>query len=235
MIQAVLFDLDDTLYEEADFFRGGFAAVAQELESRGAGSAARIRRELADIHFGQGRDGVLTKVAERLAFPAEWVPELVAVFRAHQPVLEVAGDVPATLERLRRRYRLGCITDGFADVQRRKLHALGLADAFDAIVIADDHGRQNWKPAAYPFLLCCRSLGVTTDCTVFVGDNPDRDMAGARNAGLRSIRIRRERGYFCRYACAAYPADYEITDLETLIPLLESIDAVPRVPAGDAR
>jgi putative hydrolase of the HAD superfamily len=149
-------------------------------------------------------------------------------------VLTVAADVPATLQRLRRRYRLGCITDGFAEVQRRKLRALGLEDAFDVIVVTDDHGRRNWKPAAYPFLLCCRSLGVTSDRAVFVGDNPDRDMAGAQNAGIRSIRIRRELGYFCQYASAAYPADYEIADLEALIPLLDSIDAAARAPASGA-
>ena len=33
--RAILFDLDDTLYEEAQFVRGGFQAVGEELQRRG--------------------------------------------------------------------------------------------------------------------------------------------------------------------------------------------------------
>ncbi|HEX9821813.1 MAG TPA: HAD family hydrolase [Methylomirabilota bacterium] len=192
MIRAVLFDLDDTLYREDDFACSGFGAVAQELESRGVGRAAALHGMLASIHVTEGREHVLDKLAARLNFPGDWVPGLVERYRAHVPTITLAPDAVRALARLRGRYRLGCVTNGWAAVQRRKIAALGLGTLLDAIVVADDHGRRHWKPSPLPFLHCCRLLGVSPAESVHVGDDPERDVRGARNAGIASVRVRRE-------------------------------------------
>ncbi len=221
MIRAILFDLDDTLYLEGDFFRSGFAIVAAILEARGIAPAAEARIILDAIHFGGDRERVFDQAAVRLDFPASWVPELVRIFRSHEPAIAPARDVPAALERLRSRYKLGCVTDGWADVQRRKLVALGLEPFFDSLVIADDKGRAYWKPHTLPFLTCCQQLGVVPEEAIFVGDNPDRDVRGACSSGMACIRIRRHLGY---YSAKDFPSDQpvaEITDLTELDALLQ--------------
>jgi putative hydrolase of the HAD superfamily len=223
MIRAVLFDLDDTLYSEGDFFRSGFAAVASNLERRGVGSATELCSILESIHFSEGRDRVLNKLASRLDFPEQWVPELVDIFRSHTPVITLAPDVLSTFERLRGRYKLGCITNGFAAMQRRKIKVLGLDLVLDAIVVADDYGRACWKPSVVPFVSCCQMLAVKPMEAVFVGDNPEADMRGARNAGLLSVRIRREQGYFRDFPCEQDRPDFEIVSFDELEGLLNEL------------
>jgi putative hydrolase of the HAD superfamily len=224
MIQAILFDLDDTLYPEADFCRGGFAAVAEELERRGAGPAAAAQELLESIHFREGRENVLDKASARLGFSAGWVPELVGTFRRHEPDLTLPEETAAALDDLHRRYRLGIVTDGHADVQRRKLAALGLAERVDAIMIADDLGREHWKPHPLPLRVCCRGLGVRPTEAVLVGDYPPRDMAAAARAGMASVRIRTPGGYFSKRDKAGWPrADFDIRKLAELEGVLRRI------------
>jgi putative hydrolase of the HAD superfamily len=225
MVTAVIFDLDDTLYAEGDFFRSGFAVVAQELERRGAGRSADIALLLEHFHFAESRTGVFQKLAGRLGFPEHWIPDLVTRFRAHDPHISLAPDALAILPELRSRYRLGCITDGWAAVQRRKLEALRAEPYFDAVMVTDELGYEFWKPHARGFDELRSALGSQPDATVVVGDNPERDMAGARNAGLRSIRLRRHGGYFAdkEFGRSECQADFEISDLKALPDLLKSL------------
>jgi len=218
MVRAIVFDLDDTLYEEITYVRGGFRIVGEVLAARGVGDAAHIAAALEQLHIENGRAGVLQTLAERLAFPVAWIPELVTTIRSHRPDIRLAADADEVLPRLRTAFRLGCVTDGWAAVQRGKVDALGLRERLDAIVIADERGREYWKPHPVPFLQCCELLQADPGDTVFVGDNPDRDLLGARRAGLRSIRIRRPGSYFCDATCsdADVRPDAEIVDLREL-------------------
>ena len=217
MFRAILFDLDDSLYDERQFFRSGFLAVGEVLERRGMGQRATTVELLEHFHHAE-RPRVLQKLAQRLAFPSEWIPELVTVFRSHTPDIRLADDVREVLPRLRTRYKLGCVTDGWASVQRAKLRALDVEPLLDAVVVADDFGRERWKPHPFPFQKCCELLGSLPSESIFVGDNPQRDMLGARNAGLCSVRIRRPGGYFSSgEASPSEPgADFEIQNLAEL-------------------
>jgi putative hydrolase of the HAD superfamily len=119
------------------------------------------------------------------------------------------------------------VTDGWLAVQRRKVEALGVEPLLDALVISDELGRDFWKPHPKPFLNCCARLGVEPSEAVFVGDNPERDMVGARRAGLASIRIRRPGGYFeaTEFGGSEARSDFEIhqlTELESLLARLQT-------------
>lgn len=194
MLRAVLFDLDDTLYCEGDFYRSGFAVVSDELQRRGVGRAESVQRLLEQLHFHDDRARVFNDAAERLCFPVEWIPELVVLFHRHTPRITLPAESAAVLKRLRSQYRLGIVTDGHADVQRRKLASLRVAPLVDAVVVTDDLGREHWKPHPLPFHVCCRQLGVQPTEAAYVGDNPQRDMAGAKRAGMPAIRLLS--GYF---------------------------------------
>ncbi len=224
MIRAVLFDLDDTLYPEGDFYRGGFAVAAELLVERGVGPANVIRQVFESIHFNEGREGVFDKAAARLRFPRQWIPDLVAVFHSHTPRLRLPQESIEVLTRLRRHYRLGIVTDGHGAVQWRKVEALGVRPLVDAIIVTDDLGREYWKPHPRPLVTCCRMLGVRGSEAVLVGDHPDRDMLAARNGGMVSIRLRWPGGYFYHYdGPADRQADFEIQRLGELEGLLAGI------------
>ena len=223
--KAVIFDLDDTLYEERLYFRSGFSVVAKYLEQRGVGPCGKTAELLDGFHHLEGMQRVFQKLAARLGFSEDWVPEIVELFRSHRPVIELAADARELLPRLHasHRLRLGCVTDGWLAVQRRKVEALGVEPLLDTLVIADEWGgRDFWKPHPKPFHTCCARLGVEPGETVFVGDNPERDMVGARRAGLASIRIRRPGGYFttAEFGESEARSDFDIRQLTELEPLL---------------
>lgn len=225
-LQAVLFDLDDTLYVEAEFFRSGFGAIARTLAAAGHGDAAALAAQIYDIHWHENRERVFNVAAERLGFSPELIPQLVREFRDHVPELSLAAEVRILLAELRGRYALGCVSDGHAAVQRGKLAALGVELLLDAVVVSDELGRDAWKPDPRPFWECCRRLGAAPQQSVFVGDNPERDVRGALAAGMISVRLRRPEGYFSRTLAA--PSDtphFEIHSLAELPGLLHQIES----------
>lgn len=195
MIRAVLFDLDDTLYPEIDYYRQGFAAVAEELARRGIGSAELTVATLERLHFAD-REAVLDRASDVLGFPRDWVPDLLDRFRGCEFRLRLPPETDALLHELCPFYRLGIVTDGHAEVQERKLAALGLIGRVDTVVICDRLGRRHWKPDPQPFHTACRNLKVRPHEAIFVGDHPQRDIFGAIRAGLGAVRIRSPRGWF---------------------------------------
>ncbi|WP_373540919.1 HAD family hydrolase [Chamaesiphon sp.] len=82
-------------------------------------------------------------------------------------------------------YRLGIITNGRGEFQARAISGLGIKQYFDAILISEIE--QVRKPAAEIFERAITRLGGLAQDSVFVGDNPEADMMGAKNAKLRTI------------------------------------------------
>ena len=215
----MLLDLDDTLYPERDFARGGFRAAAVLL-------SARLHRPADDLFellwqpFERGLRGSLFDhvLAELgVSHDAALIDELVHVYRSHKPQLTLFADADRLLEFLSPRYGLGLLTDGPAVVQRRKVKALGLPSRIESIVYSDDFGREHWKPSPIPFLELLRKMHVDPSHAVYVGDNPKKDFIGARRLGLQTVRIRRpntEHGHV--EPSPGFEADHEITSLDSL-------------------
>ena len=81
--------------------------------------------------------------------------------------------------------RLGIVTNGNPVRQRGKLAALDLWSFVDTVLISDEEGVA--KPAAEIFHRALRRCGADPHEAVFVGDHPEVDIEGARNAGLLPI------------------------------------------------
>ena len=97
--------------------------------------------------------------------------------------------IPGTiemLEALKDLFRLGLLsnfTHGPAAI--RIIDQLGLAPFFDVILISDDLGYRKPHPIVFNRLL--NQLDVQRECTLFVGDDSDADIDGARQSGLQPI------------------------------------------------
>ena len=105
---------------------------------------------------------------------------------------------------------MGCVSDGDPDIQRAKLAALGLADAFDVIVLSDEIGRQFRKPHPVPFLMALHALGVVATDAVHIGDRPDKDVTGPHRLGMRAVRVLT--GEYAAAPDGAAPADLTFAD-----------------------
>lgn len=220
MIRGITFDLDDTLYPEILFVKSGMRAVAESLDERGYCSSELAFETMLGIHMVEGRDAVINKAADRLRLPPSLIPSLVDAYRDHQPQgLVMYPEVPETLTVLRQHYRLGVITDGWHRVQERKVAAIGIGELVDLVYLTDEFGRTKWKPDPFPFHECGRRLGVGPDELLHVGDNPERDVAGAIAAGAQANLIRREGGYF-----SGAPIEVSVPVISSLSELLRLVD-----------
>jgi putative hydrolase of the HAD superfamily len=196
-LRAVVFDLDDTLYPERNYTRSGARAVAAFLdESLGE---TRALDELLRLEAEDPAGPLYSRWLALRGWELErWLPEIVGIHRSHRPSIALSGDARSLLTRLRAHYRLGLVTDGRLSQQRAKAAALGLEQFLDCTVFSDALGRDYWKPHPAPYWKALERLGVSPAEAVYVGDNPAKDFLGARRAGLRSIRLRREDGLHAR-------------------------------------
>jgi putative hydrolase of the HAD superfamily len=124
----------------------------------------------------------------------------------------------AVLEHLRPRVKLGMITNGASDIQRRKIAGSGLAGYFDVILVSGEEGFGKPKPEI--FRIAIDRLDVDESSALMVGDSLARDIAGAASVGIRSVWVNR----IGRRASGNFPAaDIEMADLIGLPRLLETI------------
>jgi putative hydrolase of the HAD superfamily len=125
-------------------------------------------------------------------------------------------EVDALLAALAPKYKLGIVTNGVPNLQRDKLAGSGLASRFSAAVAVSgelDCG----KPDKGIFEWALGELGVGPGECVMVGDNPERDIAGATAMGMRSVFV--DRGI--RPADPKHPADLSVKSLGEMLPWLE--------------
>lgn len=220
--RAIIFDLDDTLYPERDYVLSGFRAVASWAETRLSIPAAEGYAALARLFADGVRGNTFNEWLAIYQQPVSLVPELVAAYREHAPELHPFPGIPELLDALRPHCMLGLLGDGYLDVQRKKLAALGLARAFDAVVFTDEFGRDAWKPDTRAFLTIIERLGVHATEAVYVGDNHLKDFLGARRTGMGTICYQRSDGVYAHHAppTADHAADFVVDSVVALHALL---------------
>jgi len=193
VIQAVVFDLDDTLFPERDFVLSGYRRVARHL----AGGESKRAEELADFLWKGFLAGQAGKAFDALnehfalALSAGQIAELVKIYREHQPDIEPYGGIPHMLGMLHEGHRLGLLSDGYLPTQRLKLQALELGRFFDAVVFTEELGRSAWKPSTRGFELIAGQLHADPHRCAYVADNPAKDFVAANRLGWRAIQYLR--------------------------------------------
>ncbi len=212
MLRGVLFDLDDTLLDwsnfdddwssmEYDHLRGVFdyiSAEIQPLDDPDAYVAEFGSRMLAAWTAARGTmhapnlGTVLVETSVAFGVPAEALDPrrcLEAYNWGAIPGTRIFPEVPDTLALLRRSgIKIGIVTNAHQPMWIRdvEIRQHGLYDFFpDCRVSAADVGYLKPHPVIFQTALSC--LGTKPSETVFVGDDPEADIAGAKSAGLRSI------------------------------------------------
>ena len=190
-MKAVVFDLDDTLYPELDFVRGGFAAAASHVALRNGVDAGRVAERLMELLHDEGRGRIFDRFLEEAGLDATSATTMLYLYRTHHPILTPYPDVAPVLRTLADAgLRLGVLTDGLASVQRRKLEALNLSVPFDVVVIVGELPSDATKPASTPYQVAAELLGLPPEEITYIGNDPYKDFAGARALGMRTIRVR---------------------------------------------
>ncbi len=206
MIEAVVFDLDDTLYAERDYAMSGFAAVAAAFADRLGDrerTVADCRRLFSSPHRTRVFDALLTE--RGLADNADLAHRMVETYRTHRPTIQLFPDAHAALARLRSKYKLGLITDGRAITQWEKIDGLGLRPRLDEIIVtseltpagnADSTETDFSKPHPLAFQQMAKRLRVAYDACCYVADNPSKDFVAPNALGWVTVQVRRHGGLY---------------------------------------
>ena len=199
MTRAVLFDLDDTLFDH----RGSSRAALAEVHRRHARGCdfdtferhhARIledlhvdvlggRRTLDDARRERFRRvfaaiGITLSAAESDGVAADYRAGYVPSWRPMRGAADLVAAVKA-------RARVGVISNNLIEETREKLAFCELATLVDVVVVSGDEGIS--KPDPRIFQIALERLGVTAADAVMVGDSWAADIVGASRAGIRAV------------------------------------------------
>ncbi|MEV6174423.1 HAD family hydrolase [Streptomyces sp. NPDC051954] len=202
-IRAVVWDVDDTLFDYTTADRAGMRAhLAAEGLLHGYESVeqALVRwREVTDRQWArfavgevdfetQRRDRVRAFLDTELtdAEAEDWFLRYITHYEAAWALFP---DVLPVLDALAASHRHAVLSNSSLVVQYRKLRMLGVHDRFEAVLCAAELGVS--KPEAGAFLAACEALDLAPHQVAYVGDHPEIDGRGAADAGLLSVWIDR--------------------------------------------
>ncbi|MFD0357566.1 HAD family hydrolase [Streptomyces sp. NPDC127110] len=232
-IRAVLWDIDDTLF---DYTGADAAGLAAHLRDEGLGErygspheALALWRRITELNWARFAAGEVTfqgqrqdRVRDFLGKPAMTAPQADAWFdryvKHYQAAWTVFPDVLPALDALAGTHRHGVLSNSSAANQDPKLRHLGLRDRFEVLVCAAELGVS--KPDAAAFLAACEALALPPAQVAYVGDQPEIDARGARDAGLTAVWLDRQGGR------GPGPAG---------VHRIEGLDRLPEVLAADTR
>ena len=192
MLKAILFDLDNTLLDFSGFKRETARAAAEMMRKQGwsmsvDGTVKRIfkiykkegieyQKTFADLVYGAG---YRENEAERIQQAA-----IIGYNKRKFAVLKPYPGIKHVLGRLRGHYRLAVLSDAPRNKAWQRLILSGLDGFFEEV--GTFHDTELHKPNKAPFLRMCRQLRVKPSECLFVGDNPARDIAGAKSVGMKT-------------------------------------------------
>jgi 5'-nucleotidase len=193
-----IFDLDDTLFDDAGCTMAGLKALAvqhpalaalseDELFSRHARLLSALEHEVyaGTLSAEACRVHRLRQLLAGVGVQSDGEAAAQTYYGASRAYYRV---LPGALELIQALHaqgvRLGVLTNYPRGVQTAKLEACGLTPYLYASVTTSDAPP---KPDPASYHAACAALGVRPEQAVMVGDNWHNDVAGAVNAGLRAV------------------------------------------------
>lgn len=223
MIKLVVFDMDDTLYPELDYVQSGFSEVASYIEAKTMLNASEITKYM-ELSFQQNRKNVFDQLIKQLDINGITISELVAVYKSHQPVIELSSKVKMVLKQLQKIMALAIVTDGDLSEQQRKVHSLTLQNYVDYIVFTDEWGRDFWKPHPKAFEHLMKITNTLPHEILYIGDNPNKDFVYQTTLGIHVVQFMSD-GFYQNdpYKDHVHPK-YKISDLEEIFQIIDTIN-----------
>ena len=172
----IVFDLDDTLYNELDFLKSAYKEIALFL-------APDDWKRLYSTMFSFYRSKI--NVFEYLAneYNAE-IGLLVETYRNHYPDIKLFNGVLEIFDAIKSKNgKIGIITDGRSNTQRSKLESLGILNYIDKIIISEEFGSE--KPNLANFKEIENSL--PGNIYYYLADNLKKDFIAPNSLGWKSV------------------------------------------------
>ena len=136
----VVFDLDDTLYNEVDFLISAYKEISIKIAVEINVSNEIVYEDMLEYFYAKKNvfEDILLKYNSHLN-----VLELLNLYRNHKPQINLSEDKIEVLNFFKSKHvSLGLLTDGRSVQQRNKIEALNLNQWFAEIVISEEFGSE---------------------------------------------------------------------------------------------
>ena len=195
-IKAVLFDVDETLFDRAMAQKAVLALIVKQLPGIFSGlkpervleaylESDRISTERFDAGAPSEslRDLRNKLFLQLLGLKDDLAATISEMYVRDYPKVKtpVEGAIPL-VKKLSRKFKVGIVSNGLADVQYTKLETMGLRDLFSCVVLSEEFGIR--KPDSKIFHHAVSLLYLQPAECLYVGDSYVNDVIGAKNAGL---------------------------------------------------
>ena len=224
MIQAIIFDLDNTLLDFIKMKQFAVKAAITAMNEAGLNvDEEKAYQEILDLYVQKGWENqqvfddylnqTIGAVSNKILAAG-----IVAYRRAREATLLVYPNVNKTLIELTKMgIKLAVVSDAPSREAWMRLYYLNLHHVFDPVLTYDDTGVL--KPSPKPFQMALDYLKLKPEEALMIGDWPERDVVGAKQIGIKTIFAR----YGDTFGTVDSGADWDINDIYEVVNIIKEL------------
>ncbi|MBF8149567.1 HAD family hydrolase [Winogradskyella sp. F6397] len=174
----IVFDLDDTLYNELDFLKSAYKAIAESVEPE---NWKALYSKMFSLY--RCKVNVFEFVANTYNIE---IGQLIEKYRNHQPDIQLFDSVLNVFDAIKsKKGKIAIVTDGRSVTQRAKLNSLGILNYLDKIIISEEIGSE--KPNLSNFEAIEKAISGTE--YYYIADNLKKDFIAPNALGWKSVAL----------------------------------------------
>ena len=224
MIQAIIFDLDNTLLDFIKMKQFAVKAAITAMNEAGLNvDEEKAYQEILDLYVQKGWENqqvfddylnqTIGAVSNKILAAG-----IVAYRRAREATLLVYPNVNKTLIELTKMgIKLAVVSDAPSREAWMRLYYLNLHHVFDPVLTYDDTGVR--KPSPKPFQMALDYMKIKPEEALMIGDWPERDVVGAKQIGIKTIFAR----YGDTFGTVDSGADWDINDIYEVVNIVKEL------------
>ena len=183
----IVFDLDDTLYDEVEFVKSGFKEISNYINEP-------ISYEFMLNSFkNEGSGRIFNKLIEEFNLDIS-LQKLIEIYRFHIPNINLPMQSIELLE-YTRKFKTALISDGHYLMQQNKFNSLSLKEFIDYPIFTDFHHTS--KPNKKAFQMVMDKF--KNEKYVYISDNPKKDFHAPNELGWVTVRFKNKNGIYKDY------------------------------------
>ena len=224
MIQAIIFDLDNTLLDFIKMKQFAVKAAITAMNEAGLNvDEEKAYQDIFDLYVNKGWENqqvfddylnqTIGEVSNKILAAG-----IVNYRRAREATLLVYPNVNKTLiELIKMGIKLAVVSDAPSREAWMRLYYLNLHHVFDPVLTFDDTGVR--KPSPKPFQMALDYLKVKPEEALMIGDWPERDVVGAKQIGIKTVFAR----YGDTFGTVDSGADWDINDIYEVVNIVKEL------------
>ena len=202
----IVFDLDDTLYDEKEFVKSGFLEISDYLGDK------KYFEFMWNEFLTNGSGKIFDKLIEKFNLKYN-IETLIEIYRFHRPKIFLPKESKKLLK-YAINYKTALITDGHYITQKNKFEVLGLEKYIDLPIFT--HFYHTKKPELKPFKMVMEKFADNE--YIYISDNPKKDFIAPKKLGWKTLRYKNPNGI---YRDIENSADIEVYSREEILKILQ--------------